>query len=118
MLMTPVQLRETLSRNIKTRRKQLKMTQETLAENTGLAVQTINDIEGCRSWVSDKTLTKIADTLKTSPGALLVPYSPKESGNDFSETEFALAELKLTLQKTIGEIIDGKIKHLTLGKQN
>ncbi|MBP5575751.1 MAG: helix-turn-helix transcriptional regulator [Treponema sp.] len=110
--MTPAQLRETLSKNIKTRRKQLKMTQENLAENTGLAVQTINDIEGCRSWVSDKTLTKIAETLKTFPGALLVPHSTTQSDKNFSETEFALAELKLDIQKKIGEIIDEKIENL------
>ncbi len=110
--MTPAQLRETLSRNIKTRRKQLKMTQENLAENTGLAVQTINDIEGCRSWVSDKTLTKIAETLKTFPGALLVPHSINQNNKNFSETEVALAELKLDIQKKIGEIIDEKIEKL------
>lgn len=110
--MTPAQLRETLSRNIKTRRKQLKMTQENLAENTGLAVQTINDIEGCRSWVSDKTLTKIAETLKTFPGALLVPHSTNQNNKNFSKTEVALAELKLDIQKKIGEIIDDKIEKL------
>jgi hypothetical protein len=26
----------------------------------------INDIEGCRSWISDKTLVKLATALKSS----------------------------------------------------
>jgi hypothetical protein len=30
------------------------------AEITDISDQTINDIEGCRTWVSDKTIVKIA----------------------------------------------------------
>ncbi len=41
------ELRENLSYNIKKRRKVLAITQEKLAENTGLSAQTINDIEAC-----------------------------------------------------------------------
>jgi transcriptional regulator with XRE-family HTH domain len=47
-------LRETLSRNIKKFREISGMTQEKLSEKTGISANMINDIEGCRSWVSEK----------------------------------------------------------------
>lgn len=65
------ELRKILSENIKTRRKLYSLTQEKLAEAAELSAQTINDIEGCRTWVSDNTLTKIADALSTTPAELL-----------------------------------------------
>ncbi|MBD5436854.1 MAG: helix-turn-helix transcriptional regulator [Treponema sp.] len=71
--MTQSELREYLSSNIKRYRKRLFLTQEKLAERTGLSAQTINDIEGCRTWVSDKSLIKIADSLRTTPAELLLP---------------------------------------------
>ena len=71
--MTQMELRENLSSNIKRFRKRLSLTQEKLAEKTGLSAQTINDIEGCRTWVSDKSLIKISEVLHTSPALLLSP---------------------------------------------
>ena len=70
--MTQDELRKCLSANIKTYRKHLFLTQEKLAERAGLSTQTINDIEGCRTWVSDKSLIKIADSLRTTPAELLL----------------------------------------------
>ena len=73
------ELRKNLSLNIKQRRKIFTMTQEKLAENTGLSAQTINDIEGCRTWVSDKTLVKLAEVLKTTPAELLLQNTNEQS---------------------------------------
>lgn len=69
--MTYTELRETLSKNLKRLRKDNNLTQEKLAEKVELSTQTIADIEGCRTWVSDKTLVKIAEILKTTPAELL-----------------------------------------------
>lgn len=70
--MTQKELRQNLSNNIKMYRKRLFLTQEKLAEKTGLSAQTINNIEGCRSWVSDKSLIKISEILRTTPSDLLL----------------------------------------------
>lgn len=70
--MNQTELRKNLSFNIKQRRKLYGFTQEKLAEEAELSAQTINDIEGCRTWVSDKTLVKLADVLHTSPAELLL----------------------------------------------
>jgi len=71
-------LREILSFNIKKERKKLGLTQEKLAEIADLSSQTINDIEGCRMWVSDKTMSKLARVLHVEAHQLLVAASPNE----------------------------------------
>ena len=69
------ELRKTLSFNIKKQRKILGLTQEKLAEATGLSFQTINDIEGCRMWVSDKTIIKLAQVLYIDIHQLFAPIT-------------------------------------------
>ena len=79
MLTEPEKLRETLSLNIKKQRKKLGLSQEKLAEAADLSSQTINDIEGCRMWVSDKSLAKLARVLQVEAYQLLLPATPHEN---------------------------------------
>jgi len=51
----------------------LGLTQEKLAEAANLSHQTINDIEGCRMWVSDKTIIKLAEVFQIETYQLLLP---------------------------------------------
>ena len=60
-----VDLRKILSMNIKNQRELLGFSQEKLAETSGISVNMIRDIEGCRTWVSDTTLIKLAFALQT-----------------------------------------------------
>jgi transcriptional regulator with XRE-family HTH domain len=76
--MESVKLREILSGNIKKERKKLGLTQEKLAEIAELSSQTINDIEGCRMWVSDKTMSRLARVLHIEAYQLLVPITPED----------------------------------------
>jgi len=71
-------LRKALSANIKRYRAKLGFSQERLAETVGLSDQTINDIEGCRTWVSDKTLVKIARAFNIEAFQLLLPQNEAE----------------------------------------
>jgi transcriptional regulator with XRE-family HTH domain len=66
-------LRKVLSANIKKYRNMEGISQEKLAEKTGLSEQLIKDIEGCRSWVSDKTAVKLAIALNVEVYQLLYP---------------------------------------------
>jgi len=68
-------LRKSLSANIKHYRAKLGFSQEKLAETVGLSDQTINDIEGCRTWVSDKTIIKIARALNIEVYQLFFPQT-------------------------------------------
>jgi transcriptional regulator with XRE-family HTH domain len=70
----PEKIRQILAQNIKKRRESLGMTQERLAEISNLSVQTINTIEGCRMWVSDKSVTRLAKALDIEVFQLFMPH--------------------------------------------
>jgi transcriptional regulator with XRE-family HTH domain len=71
-------LRKTLSANIKKYRALLGLSQEKLAEATGLSEQMVRDIESVRTWVSDKTIVKIARALRVEVYQLLLPGGEAE----------------------------------------
>lgn len=106
-----IELRKILSKNIKDKRKLLSLTQEKLAEATELSPQTINDIEGCRTWVSDKTLIKLADVLHTSPAELLLQES--------SENKYMnILQLKSNIQNSLHQTIDDAFAKFDFSKTN
>jgi transcriptional regulator with XRE-family HTH domain len=74
----PEKIRHIFAQNIKKRREKLGLSQEKLAESTGLSVQTINTIEGCRMWVSDKTISYLAKALKIEVFQLFIPYQEEK----------------------------------------
>jgi transcriptional regulator with XRE-family HTH domain len=88
-------LRKTLSANIKKQRELAGLTQEKLSEKAGISANMINDIEGCRTWVSDKTLVKLATALQVETYRLFIP--PTLTDNDFAKA--AAADLAKELQK-------------------
>ena len=85
-----MQVRKRLSANIKAGRERLGYTQEKFAEITDLSTQTISDIEGCRTWVSDKTLSKLAEVLKVDISQLLAPVTEEENSDFFSKQQVNL----------------------------
>ena len=88
-------LRKTLSANIKKHREQSGLTQEKLAEAAGISANMINDIEGCRTWISDKTLASLAEALKVETYRLFIPLSV----TDNEVTQTAIKDLSQDLQK-------------------
>ena len=66
-------LRKTLAVNIKKQREKLGITQENLAEKADISAAMMNDIEGCRTWISDKTLKKLSSALKIDTYRLFIP---------------------------------------------
>jgi transcriptional regulator with XRE-family HTH domain len=74
----PTNTRKILSSNLKKHREKLGLSQEKLAENAGISTMMVKDIEGCRTWVSDKTLESLAAALKTDIYRLLMPDTAYE----------------------------------------
>jgi transcriptional regulator with XRE-family HTH domain len=68
-----LELRRILAANPKRQRNMLGLSQEKLAEMAGLSWQTVNSIECQRTWVSDRTLENLAETLKIEAFQLLLP---------------------------------------------
>jgi len=100
-----LEIRGILSKNVKEQRKKLRLTLEELAELTGLAVQTINDIEGGRRWVSDKTITKLSSALHIESYQLLI-------ADFFSQDAMKEAPIHrlLDLKKKILKNVDSQIE--------
>jgi transcriptional regulator with XRE-family HTH domain len=67
---------------------------------TNLSTQTISDIEGLRTWVSERTLIKLAKALKIDIFQLLLPDPETE------KAEKSLPQRIQVLRKHIKEDID------------
>ena len=59
----------------------LGLSQEKLAEMAEISSNMVRDIEGCRTWVSDRTLINIAEALKTDIYRLFMPETIQEDEN-------------------------------------
>ena len=93
-------IRKVLSENIKKYRKNYSYSQEKLAEKAGLSGQTLNDIEGCRRWVSAKTITKLAKALNIDEYQLLAPNKDDKPKNPRSSLK-SLISLHHNIVNTI-----------------
>jgi transcriptional regulator with XRE-family HTH domain len=96
-----VQIKELLSLNIKELRKKMGFSQEKLAEYTSLSAQTISDIEGCRTWVSDKTLERLAKVLNVDIFQLFLPQDEENGENPKTNLYNRLAKLKISMKEDI-----------------
>jgi transcriptional regulator with XRE-family HTH domain len=104
-IIEPAQIRRLLAANIKERRRKLStISQEKLAELMDVSLQTINCIEGCRTWVSDKTLGKLASVLGVEVFQLL---GPPEDEKQNEITPRMVIELRLQrLRQEIKDAVD------------
>ena len=93
-----LKIRSILAKNLKEQRNKLGYTQEKFAEVSGLSIQTINDIEGGRKWVSDKTITKLAETLNMECYQLLVPEYTRKNKSEVNQTKHLLGLMKKVIK--------------------
>jgi transcriptional regulator with XRE-family HTH domain len=98
--------RELLAANIKTKRKELRLTQEKLAELVNVSYQMIHDIEGCRTWVSEKTLLSLSKALDMEIYELLSPSPKNDDNNQETQINPRLIE---RLHKTMKSDIDRRL---------
>jgi transcriptional regulator with XRE-family HTH domain len=105
----PEKIRQILAHNIKNRRESLGMTQEELAETANLSLQTINTIEGCRMWISDKSITRLAKALNIEIFQLFMPHRMNISELDARHIAVLLEfwqKTKLVVEKMDSQIDD------------
>jgi len=101
------EIRLILSKNLKSQRNKLGLSQEKFAEIAGLSVQTINDIEGGRRWVSDKSITKLSTALNVECYQLLIPNFFNQNRKETSPTQ-NLMKLKEKMHKGVDTLIDAQ----------
>ncbi|HBB15281.1 MAG TPA: hypothetical protein DCZ76_13560 [Treponema sp.] len=107
------ELRRIPSNNIRTFRKDLHLTQEQLAENADISLSYLADIEHCKTWISDKTLMKLAKALHRQPFELLVESLKNEEKTNLHAISDIIYNEKKELLKTVSEICDRTIQKIT-----
>ena len=80
------------------------LTQEKLAELVDVSYQMIHDIEGCRTWVSDKTLLKLSEVLNLAIFQLLIPVD-----EDMKKAELFLPQRIRKLRQNMKDDIDKRL---------
>ena len=105
-------LRKTLSDNIRSYRKELHLTQEQLAENADISFSYLADIEHCKTWISDKTLLKLAKALHKQPFELLIVQKSENGKSDLHLISDIIYEEKKELVKTVSEICDKTVQKI------
>ena len=105
MINKPLEIRTILAKNLKERRKKSGLSQEKFAEISGLSIQTINDIEGGRKWVSDKTITKLSSALNIECYQLLLPKLANRHKKEINP-----AQQMWGLMKKIKKSVDSQIE--------
>jgi transcriptional regulator with XRE-family HTH domain len=80
-----------------------------LAELSGLSVQTINCVEGCRTWVSDKTLVKLAEALEMEVFELVGPVVGEMGDADTLHAAQVLSRLRDTIKNDIDTRFDAML---------
>jgi transcriptional regulator with XRE-family HTH domain len=93
----------------------LSLSQEKLAELADVSVQMIKGIEGRKTWVSDKMLTKLARTLGVSAFQLLVPANGGGIPADNPLIPSILRILKQNIQDDINTRFDRLLPPDTTG---
>ena len=107
------QAKELLALNIKMLRKKRGVSQEKLAESANLSAQTISDIEGCRTWVSDKTLERLAKILNVDIFQLFMPPVEDSGGN----ADIILYDRVIKLKTVIKEDIEKRLDQFFLSEK-
>ena len=104
MVNSTPEIRTILAKNLKELRKKLGLSQEKLAEISGLSIQTINDIEGGRKWVSDKSMTRLSKALNIECYQLLMPKLASQSKKEINSTQQLWGLMKNLKKSVVSEI--------------
>lgn len=90
------------------RRKELKLTQEQIAERMNVSVQMISNIERGNKAIRIDNLIKLCDILKTSTDYIL---TGKRTNNDFDNIVDKISNLTETDYKMIEMLVDYRLKN-------
>ena len=114
MLNSTKQVKELLAYNIKNFRKNRGFSQEKLAEITDLSTQSISDIEGRRTWVSDNTLEKLAKAFSVDIFQLFIPDNEGSESNP----DLLLYDQLLKLRTELKDDIDKRLDQFYLSEKS
>ncbi|WP_296332490.1 helix-turn-helix domain-containing protein [uncultured Treponema sp.] len=97
-----------LAENLKRIRKVRKMTQFELAEKAEISDETIKNIELCKTWTSEKTLSRLTEALEIDIHTLFLPI-PSSFDKQISEDN---QQIKANIIENIREFIETNLKKM------
>ena len=98
-----------LAENLKRIRKQKNLTQFELAEKAKISDETIKNIELCKTWTSEKTLSQITDALEIDIHTLFLPVAStfdKQIADDSKQ-------IKANIIENLREFVNVNLKKMT-----
>ena len=114
----PQDLRKILSTNIRNARSSMRISQAKLAEYAEISLPHLVAIEYCKTWISDKTLEKLARALNKEPYELLASddsLTKKEATDEvpaLRKTVKLVNTKKVQLRKKVGEMMDDLVMEI------
>lgn len=103
--MTSNDIQSRLAVNLKRIRKEKKLTQFQLAELAEISDETVKNIELCKCWTSEKTLSQITEALEVDVHRLFLPVSA--SFNKDSESAKVIKEaISENLRKYVDSVLN------------
>jgi len=103
-------IRDIFAGNVRKYRILLNYSQEYIAEKAGISVQMIKGIEGNKTWVSDKTVGKLAKSLNLEEYQLFLPERKSNSKYYGVKSFKGLINLKKKTEDSIKEIFEKAVK--------
>ena len=97
------QIRNIIAKNVKKYRKMNLLTQEELAEAADVSNTYIANIECGQTWISDKTLEKIANALHLEVYLLFIPET--EISSNLIENRQRMIEYLKSREKELGDYV-------------
>ena len=97
------QIRNIIAKNVKKYRKMNFLTQEELAEAADVSNTYIANIECGQTWISDKTLEKIANALHLEEYLLFIPET--EISSNLIENRQRMIEYIKSREKELGDYV-------------
>ena len=89
------EIQNRLAENLKRIRKEKQLTQFELAEKAGISDETVKNIELCKTWTSEKTLSQLTDALNIDIHTLFLPVSSsfdKQTSTDIKQIKQAIVD--------------------------
>lgn len=105
MTSNDIQIR--LAENLKRIRKSQKLTQFQLAEKAGISDETVKNIELCKTWTSEKTLSQITDVLNIDVAVLFLPVQ-----SSFELDSKVTAQIKSAIGENIMKYVESVLEEV------
>lgn len=97
-----------LAENLKRIRKSQKLTQFDLAEKAHISDETIKNIELCKTWTSEKTLSQITEALNIDIHSLFLPV-PSSFDKQIAEDN---QQIKANIIENLRQFVEVNLKKL------